>query len=513
MANRRFEMYQIRQVVIRMRLGDTDRAIARTGLMGRRKAGAVRRVAETSGWLDPAVPLPDDAELSRRLGRKAVKASSVSLVEPFRDEVTRWREQGIQGTTIHAALARKHGFRGSYSSVRRFLKDLEERHPQVTVILEFAPGEAAQVDFGKGPKLLDTRTGELVSTWVFVMTLAWSRHQYAELVIDQTVATWLACHRHAFEWFNGVPERLIIDNPKCAITRACFHDPEVQRSYAELAEGYGFKLDPCPPRDPQKKGRVEAGVKYIKRAFLPLREFRDLADANRQLADWVIATAGNRNHGTTRERPLTRFAETEQHLLRALPDQPPELASWVRVKVHGNAHVQFEKRLYSVPFRLIRQHLWLRATATTVQVFAEQRLVATHARLHRPGQRSTVDDHLPPDALAYKLRDPQWCLQQAEGVGPACHALIEQLFTHRVLDNLRAAQGVVGLGKRYGAKRLEAACHRALAFDSPKYRTVKTILENSLDQLAIDEPAFDRLAESYTGAGRFCRDTRKLLTH
>ena len=144
----------------------------------------------------------------------------------------------------------------------------------MTTVLEFDPGEAAQVDFGKGPEVLDPRTGELLSTWIFVMTLAWSRHGYAEVVIDQKVATWLGCHRRAFEWFNGVPARLTIDNPKCAITRACYHDPEVQRAYAECAEGYGFKIEPCPVRDPKKKGRVESAVKYVKRSFVPLREFR-----------------------------------------------------------------------------------------------------------------------------------------------------------------------------------------------------------------------------------------------
>ena len=150
------------------------------------------------------------------------------------------------------------------------------------------------MDFGAGPALIDADTGKTVSSWFFVMTLCASRHQYAEVVLNQKVGTWLACHRRAFEWFNGVPGRLIIDNAKCAITRACFRDPEVQRSYEELALGYGFRIDPCPPGQPQKKGRVEAGVKYIKRAFVPLRQFRNLADANRQLADWVMTEAGSR---------------------------------------------------------------------------------------------------------------------------------------------------------------------------------------------------------------------------
>ena len=258
---------------------------------------------------------------------------------------------------------------------------------------------------------------------------------------------------------------------------------------------------------------MESAVKYLKRSFVPLREFRDLADANAQLRAWLLGPAGNRVHGTTHEQPLRRFVETEREFLRPLPTRPPELAVWARVKLHPDCHVQFENAYYSASFRLVRQRLWLRATETTVQLFRGHELVATHLRQFRAGSRSTIDEHLPPEAIAYKLRNPQWCLRQGEDIGAACHALIERLFAHRVLDNLRAAQSVIGLARRFGTVRLEAACRRALTFDDPKYRTVKTILENAIDLDPSDEPAFDRLTDAYTGHGRFCRDTTKLLTH
>jgi len=502
MANRRFEMYQYRHILSRMRSGDSDRDLARAGVIGRRKAGELRRLAESRGWLDPGHPVPDEAELAAAF-EVTPKQTVPSLVEPFRDKVTAWVADGIDGTTIHRALVRNHGFTGSYSAVRRFLQSLPEQEVKATVILDFAPGEAAQVDFGSGPKFVHPHSGAVLPSWFFVMTLCASRHQYAEIVFNQKVETWLACHRRAFEWFGGVPEKVIIDNAKCAITRACAKDPEVQRSYEELALGYGFRIEPCPPGEPQKKGRVEAGVKYIKRAFLPLRQFRDLADANRQLADWVMAEAGNRIHGSTRRRPMALFAETEKELLTPLPDVPVQLAVWTQVKVHGNAHVAFEKNLYSVPFQLIRQTLWLKATDNTVQVFRNHQLVAVHPRLHGVGRHSTLDGHLPPEALAYKLRDPQWCLKQAFAIGVACLQLIERLFAHRVLDNLRAAQGVIRLGDRYGKERLEAACARALAYDTPRYRTVKIILEKGQDQQAPDNAT--ALPDIYTGNGRFQR--------
>ena len=209
-----------------------------------------------------------------------------------------------------------------------------------TVRLSFAPAEAAQVDFGAGP-MLTHPDGRVRRTWAFVMTLAHCRHQYVEFVWDQSSATWVGCHRRAFEWFDGVPLRVIIDNAKCAIIKACAHDPLVQRAYAECAEGYNFKIDACPPRDSTEEQPVESGVKYVKGNFLPTRTFRDLADLNAQARSWVMTEAGVRVHGTTREQPLVLF-EAERALLRRLPPIAPDLGTWHRVVLHRDCHVQCE---------------------------------------------------------------------------------------------------------------------------------------------------------------------------
>jgi transposase len=489
-----------------MRSGQSDRAIARTGLIGRLKCAMVRSICQDKGWMDGG-PLPEDLDLAELFGtHKSPNPTHVSLTEPNQEQISKWVGQGIQATTIYRALVEQFGFTGSYSSVRRQVQKAHAQHPKVSCVLDFEPGQAAQVDFGAGPVITDAFSGEVIKTWIFVMTLCFSRHMYAEIVLDQKVDTWLACHRRAFEFFGGLPAKLIIDNPKCAITRACFHDPEVQHSYAELAEGYGFLISPCPPRDPKKKGRVESGVKYVKNNFVPLRQFRSRMDANAQLAAWLIQSAGNRIHGTTHQRPLTLFAQSEKHLLKPLPTVPVHSAVWSRVKVHGNCHVQYEKAYYSAPFRLVRQHLILSATDNSVKLYHELKLVAVHPRLRRPGQRSTVEDHMPPEALAYKMQDPQWCLRQAESTGPACHGFIRRLFASRVLDNLRAAQGVIGLGKKYGLARLEAACNRALHFDNVQYRAVKNILTQGLDRQPLYEQSnVIALAPAYTGAARFLR--------
>lgn len=509
MSNRRFEMYQYSQIISQFRKGASLRGLTKAKLAGRNKLRLIKDVAEKQGWLSKDNPMPSDEVLAQFFQRGS--EDSKSSISVYKEKIEEWCKQGVQATTIHAHLIREHGFKGSYNIVQRYIKSLRNNAHQVTTILDFKAGETAQVDFGFGPKLIDEETGEERKTWIFVMVLSWSRHMYAEIVFRQDIETWLGCHRRAFEWFNGVPGKIIIDNAKCAITKACYHDPVVQRSYAEFAQGYGFLISACPPYDPQKKGRVESGVKYVKNRFVPLREFKGLAHANQQLKDWVLTEAGNRTHGSTYEKPLVLF-EIEKHTLTPLPAQAPELAVWTKVILHGDCHVQYLKCRYSAPYRFVKQELWLRATETTTRIYIDHQLIALHPRLWRPGTKSTHDEHLPPNALAYQMKDAQWCLKQANEVGGHCMGVIQQLLSDSVVDYLRAAQSILGLRKKYGDARLEKACQRAIAFQSIHYRTIKSILESGIEDDLLPEPEkSDVLTDTYTKGGRFCRDTSHLL--
>ena len=257
---------------------------------------------------------------------------------------------------------------------------------------------------------------------------------------------------------------------------------------------------------PFAKGIVEAGVKYVKGNFLPTRTFRDLADLNAQARTWVMQEAGTRVHGTTREQPLVLFY-LERPLLRRLPPTAPDLGSWHSVVLHRDCHVQHDRAFYSAPFTPVGKLLWLRATDTVVSLYEDYRHVYTHLRSLRPGQRMTAADHLPPDARTFFERDRQWCARQAHAVGTQCAELMTRLLSDNLAVRLRAAQGVIALGKRYDAARLEAACARALAHDSPHYRTVKTILSTGADQLPVVEP---QTPAAYASA-RFVRSAAQLF--
>jgi transposase len=483
MPGKRKETMDVREILRQMQSGESDRAIAAAMSIDRKTIGRYRSWAKEQGLLGR--PLPSLGELNGMLAatlKSARPPQNVSSVEPYRKLVIQLRREGVEIAAIHQRL-KERGYCGSYSSVRRFVRHLEPATPDVTVRVETQPGEEAQVDFGYAGRLIDPETGKLRKSWVFVMLLSWSRHQYVEFVWDQKVETWLRLHRNAFCFFNGAPERVVIDNLKAGIRKACWHEPEAQSAYRECAEHYGFLIRPCRIRMPRHKGKVEqGGVHYVKRNFLGGREPTNILQANRDVKRWVMTTAGQRIHGTTREQPLKRF-EIEQATLQPLPDTPYDMAIWKRLKLHRDGHVVFERSYYSAPFRLVGESLWVRGGTRDVQIYSsDYQLVATHPRAQQPGQRLTHPDHLPAHKLAGLTLNREACRIRADEIGPATRQVVEVMLNHRPEDRLSTAGRLLRLSEKYGPRRLEAACARALRFEDPAYITVKRILKQGLDR-------------------------------
>ena len=338
-------------------------------------------------------------------------------------------------------------------------------------------------------KMINPVTNELRRSWAFVMTLSYSRHQYVEFVFDQKVGTWLECHCHAFEFFGGVPQRVVIDNLKAAILRACWDDPQVQQSYRECAEHYGFLIAPNRPRTPEHKGKVEqGGVHYVKRNFLGGREPTSITQANHDVRGWCLATAGERIHGTTKEQPLARF-ETEKAVLQPLPSTRYDMGEWKVLKLHRDCHVVFNGAYYSAPFTQIGQQLRVRGGNKQVRLYTmDYQLLATHERADQPGERLTHPRHLPPEKMPGWLLNRDACREEAETIGPATAQVVTILLDDPVLDRLPTVGRLVRLRLQFGDVRLEAACARALRFDDPAYKTVKRILVENLDLAELAEP-------------------------
>jgi transposase len=505
-ANRK-ETMDIREILRRLQKGQSARAIAEALDVNRKTVARYRVWAERQGLLESPLPSLNDLQhlLDETLGTPR-PPQNISTVEPYRQKVVQLREDGVEIAAIHQRL-QEQGYIGSYASVYRFVRSLEPLEPDPPTRKETAPGEDAQVDFGYAGKMIDPETGKLHKTWAFVMLLSWSRHQYVEFVFDQKVGTWLRLHRNAFNYFGAVPRRIVPDNLKAAIIRACWHEPEAQQSYRECAEHYDFLIAPCRPRTPEHKGKVEkGGVHYVKRNFLGGREPTAITQANQDVLKWCNTTAGLRIHGTTRERPLDRF-EIEKKALQPLPGSPYDMAVWKRVKIHRDCYITFDNAYYSTPFRLVGQQVWVRGGTREVQIYTDDyKLVATHTRAVLPGQRQTHLDHLPPHKIPGLTITRDTCRQRAAQIGPSTLEVVNCFLNHRPEDRLRTAGRLLGLADRFGRQRLEAACSRAVRFDDLSYMTIKRILEQGLDaeELPLIEPpppawAFVRSAGELVG--------------
>lgn len=473
----------IREIIRRVRAGQSDAGIHRDLGVDRRTVRKYREWAEEQGLLNGE--LPELGRLYQVLDETLPAPKppqNVSSVEPYRELVESLREEKVEIAAIHQRL-QEHGFAGSYMAVWRFVQKQEASRADVTVRVEVAAGSEAQVDFGSAGTMRDEQ-GRERKAWAYVMTLSHSRHQYVRFVPDQTVSTWLDCHRRAFEFFGGVPEKVVIDNLKAGIIQASINDPQVQQSYRECAEHYGFLVSPNRPATPRHKGKVEkGGVHYVKRNFLAGRAPMTFAEANRVVKEWCQTTAGQRRHGTTKKQPLVVFEEVEKAALKPLPASPFDPGTWKLLKLHRDCHLRFEDSYYSAPFEYIGQQLRVRGGSRHVQVFSQDfHLVATHERSQEPGSFCTHDDHLPAELVRGLRLNRDGCLAQAEEIGSATLDVVTTLLDDRVIDRLYTAGRLLRLRETCGDERLEAACQRALAYEDPAYMTVKRILSTGLDQ-------------------------------
>ncbi len=306
-----------------------------------------------------------------------------------------------------------------------------------------------------------------------------------------------------------MPQRIVLDNLNAGITQACFDDPQVQATYRECAEHYGFLIAPCRPRTPQHKGKVEqGGVHYVKRNFLGGRAPTTLTQANADVRTWCLTTAGLRSHGTTKAQPLVRFQTREQATLRVLPPAPYDLAIWKHAKLHRDSYVVFDQSFYAAPCRLIGQTVWVRGGSQTLRIYtSDYALIATHPRAAQPGERHTHPDHLPPEKLPGATWTRTICQALAAEVGAATTTVVARLLDDGVIDRHQRVIRILKLRTRVGDARLEAACTRALRFDDLTYATLKRILDRGLEQEAVAVPAPPPAAHT------FLRSASELLGH
>lgn len=517
----RVDMHTLQEFVRLARMGTKYRAIARMLRISPNTERDYRKALEAAGLLAGAPDeLPELDALKAALARHKpaqVPPQLTSTVEKWTAEVTQMLELGAKPKAIYDRLRlEKPDFTGSLSAIKRLCCRVEnERGVQpeaVAVRVETEAGQVAQVDFGYVSKLYDPKARFLRKAYVFVMVLAYSRHMFAKIVFDQKAETWIRLHIEAFEALGGVPGIIVPDNLKAAVVRAAFRvDDEVtlHRSYRELARHYGFRVDPTPPYTPEHKGKVENAVGYVKSSYFRPRDEVDVSILQPGLDRWIVEIAGSRIHGTTQKRPLELFDATEKKALRPLPERRYEVVVWKDATVHPDTHVVFDKGMYSVPWRFIGKQVLVRAAGDAVAIFHDDLRLVTHERA-APGQRRTIEAHLPEHRRELRHRSQGYWEERADAIGDEVGTYVREVFaSDDVLLQLRTVQSIVTHLETFPPHRARAACARARYYANYKYGAIKNILRKGLDL----EPLPDVVLPDRGGLEkpRFARDIKELL--
>jgi hypothetical protein len=355
------------------------------------------------------------------------------------------------------------------------------RTPTVRVA-DCEPGAECQVDFGRMGLLDDVAAGRRRVVHALIFTAVYSRHCFVWLTFGQDLAAVIAGFEAAWAFFGGVFKVIIPDNMAAIVDKAHPLEPRLNQAFAEYAQDRGFVVDPARIRHPADKPRVERMVQFVRGSFFAGESFGGgLPGAQRAAAAWCTGRAGQRIHRTTRCRPAELFAAEEAPRLAAAPVFPYDLPVYARPKVHRDHHIEVAKALYSVPGNLIGAHVDARADSKLVRVYHRGQLVKTHPR-QQPGRRVTDPADLPEHKSAYAMRDIGYLQRLADQAGPAVGAYAAAILDHPLpWTKMRQVYALLGLVRKWGPARVEAACARALEAEAVSVLLIGRMLERGTE--------------------------------
>ena len=408
---------------------------------------------------------------------------SRSECDAWREDIIRKLEQGLTSQRIWQDLVDEYGFAAKYHSVRRYVSKLQKKTPQLVRRMEVAAGAEAQVDFGTGAWITftDAATGKTSRrrSWVFRIVLSHSRKAYSEAVFHQNAEAFIGALENSFRYFGGVPKTLVIDNLKAAVRQADWYDPEIHPKLQSFAQHYGTVFLPTKPYTPEHKGKVEAGVKYVKNNGLKGHEFTSLDAENKHLLEWEDRVADTRLHGTTKRQVRQHFEEIERPALLALPVERFPSFHEGRRSVNRDGHCEVAKAYYSAPPEFVGRDVWVRWDSRLVRLFNEKwEQVAVHARAE-PGRFKTDSNHIPKKRVSCIERGANALLKELAIVGNGVKDWSEAMLQARGVEGIRVLQGLKALASKHDATALNAACETAMSYGALRLRTIRKLLETS----------------------------------
>lgn len=488
----RIPMRKLKEII---RLSQTQqlsqRQIARRAKVSRGAVASYQEALQQSGLDYEALKdLPDEQVYNLLFGEKQAKKNS-------------YRYQEIDFEYYRKELGKKHVTRGLlwdeyresnpdglsktqfYHWFKVYLKQLDPCMRQV-----HKAGEKCFVDYGEGPEYVD-EFGVVHKTALFVMCWGASHYIYAEVSETMGLRDWIDSHVRAFEFFGCVPRVLVIDNLKSGVTKADYYEPELNKTYNDLATHYSVIVDPARVRKPQDKSKVETAVKIAQNkivASLRNKVYSNLRDINEDVA----AQAQRVNQAPFQKLDSTRkelFEKQDKPAAISLPAKPYQFAVWKKAKVHKDYHIQAEKNYFSVPYSYISKTVDVRITERCVEIFHKGERIASHVKNHTQsqGEFHTDKSHMPKSHQKYKDRTPDYLINKGYQIGQSVGDIIKEVLGRRMIieQSFRSCLGILSLAKKYSPERLNNACKRGLFYSALNYKEIRNILDKNLDQIPL----------------------------
>jgi len=377
-----------------------------------------------------------------------------------------------------------------YTRFKFYLKSLQEGK-DYSLPMQHKYGDKLFIDFtGKKLDVVDRTTGELKQMEVFVAVLGGSNYTYVEACENQNMENFIRCTVNCLEYIRGVPQALVPDNLKSAVTKASRYEAEINRHYKAMAVHYNTVVYPTRVAKPRDKALVEGAVKLVyQRIFFQLSKqtFFSLAELNEQIGI-LLKVYNERPFYKQSESRAERFAKQEKALLAPLPPDRFELKEVKRAKVQKNCHVWLKAHYYSVPHTYVGKHVRVHFNAKTVEIYYNYERIAIHKRSEASWAYTTVKGHMPSQHQFVMDWNPQRFIRWGKKVGSATGAYIEQVLDRRSYPEqaYKSCMGILNLGKKYSSERLENACARALQYEKYSYRTIERILALKMDKIEED---------------------------
>lgn len=482
MAYKRINTLDIWEIIRRYQAGQGIRLIARTLGYDRNSVRKYINQLRSKGILDNGTAVDKEEVVKAVQGtvtQRERPSQKQSLLQPHLEELKRLiTKDDLKPKTAFSVICQRHDLAGkvSYTSFKRFVRThrLVLNLKEVTCRIEVEPGEQLQIDYCKVGTLYDPLEERNRTLYAFIATLSFSRHKFVEFVFRQDSQSFVGSHVKAFDFFGGVPKTIVLDNLKDGVIKPDLYDPQFNRSYGELAEHYGTFLDPARVRSPKDKGKVERDVQTVREKFRELIVIYPtitLLELNTRMLDWLKNGYGMTKHGTTHQMPFVVFRDQEQPKLIPLPNASFEAALWKEVTVHPDCYIQVNKKSYSVPYQYAGRKVWAKVTSGIVQVFYNERLIKEHVIPARGNRKTDINDF--PENLQAALDKgiPHYLQDEAATIGTSLRDLVRNILTPHAFMNMRRAQGIVEVAKKYPAELVEEAASNLLSsiHTSPHY--------------------------------------------